>query len=127
MSRIRAVLDRTIHEIAKSIRPPAVRLSSTKVFDVLLNDGANSRHSLTMASSQGLLSIERKGQIFILTLQNGEDNELNLALSKQILAALDHIQEQLDSESEGALIVQGNNAKFFCNVSSIPKPLVSLR
>jgi enoyl-CoA hydratase/carnithine racemase len=71
-----------------------------------------------MELSQELLSVERKGQIFILTLRNGEDNKLSLALCNEILAALDYIQEQLGLESEGALIIQGNNAKFFTNVSS---------
>lgn len=80
-----------------------------------------------MALSQELLSVEQKGQIFILTLRNGEDNQLSLTLCKETLAALDYIQEQLGLESEGALIIQGNNPKFFTNVSSIAPRHCSLR
>ena len=66
------------------------------------------------------LSLEQRGSIFIITLRNGEDNRLNGLICREIIAALDHIRETLGTGSEGAVIVQGNNAKFFTNVSYNP-------
>lgn len=63
------------------------------------------------------LKVDRRGSIFIITLSNGEDNRLNYATCREIISALDYVRNELGTGSEGAVIVQGNNAKFFTNVS----------
>ena len=62
-----------------------------------------------------LLHLERRGDVFILTLCNGDENRLNVALCQEIIRALGYVRDQL-GQGPGALIVRGNNAKFFTNV-----------
>ncbi|KAH8701103.1 ClpP/crotonase-like domain-containing protein [Talaromyces proteolyticus] len=61
------------------------------------------------------LEIEPKGDVFIVTLRNGEDNRLNFAMCKELMHALGAIRDQLKTGSDGALIVRGHNNKFFTN------------
>jgi enoyl-CoA hydratase/carnithine racemase len=60
------------------------------------------------------LTLERRGQIFIITLQRGEQNRLNTKICNETIQAFHHIQRTLGSDSEGAVITRGHNAKFWC-------------
>jgi enoyl-CoA hydratase/carnithine racemase len=61
------------------------------------------------------LSLERKGDIIILTLQKPPENRLNRAFSQEIISALRDAEHQLASTGRGgALITRGNDEKFFC-------------
>lgn len=69
-----------------------------------MNDGYNN------------LSLERQGDIFILTLQKPPENRLNSWFCQEIIRALNDVRKALGPESEGALIVRGSDTKFFCTV-----------
>ena len=66
------------------------------------------------------LKLDRRASVFIITLKNGEENRLNYTTCREIISALDYARKLLGTSSEGALIVQGNNAKFFTTVSLRP-------
>ena len=62
------------------------------------------------------LSLERHGNIFVLTLQKPPENRLNARFCQEIIRALNDARKELGRDSEGALIVRGNDTKFFCTV-----------
>lgn len=70
----------------------------------------------TMSQGYRYLDAEEKGDIFIVTLRNGGDNRLNFDICKELMCVMRDIRQRLKPDSEGALIVRGNN-KFFTNVS----------
>lgn len=60
------------------------------------------------------LTLERCGNIFILTLNKPPENRLNSTFCQEIIRALYYIQPTLGPGSEGALITRSYSAKFFC-------------
>ena len=69
-----------------------------------------------MSGNYQYLGFERSDDVFIVTLRNGEDNRLNFATCKELIHAMGAIRDQLGQGKDGALIVRGNNNKFFTNV-----------
>lgn len=63
------------------------------------------------------LSLERKGNIFLITLQNPPENRLSSWFCQEIIRAFRTVQNILGPDSEGAVITRGSDAKFFCTVS----------
>lgn len=59
------------------------------------------------------LSIDNRGNIFIITLQQPPENRLNIATCQELIQAYRQIERQLGSDAEGAVILKGNDAKFF--------------
>lgn len=72
----------------------------------------------TMATSElqqrPNLHLERRGDIFILTLCKHPENRLNLAFCQDIIATFHYIQFLLGPLSSGAVITRGSDEKFFC-------------
>lgn len=60
--------------------------------------------------------LERQGNIFILTLQRPPENRLNSAFCQEIIKAFHTVQRVLGPNSEGAVITQGHDVKFWCTV-----------
>ena len=60
------------------------------------------------------LSLERRDQVFIITLRRGEENRLNTTICNEVIKAFHYIQRTLGSDAEGAVITRGHNAKFWC-------------
>ncbi|KAL2067350.1 hypothetical protein VTL71DRAFT_1775 [Oculimacula yallundae] len=60
------------------------------------------------------LSLERNGNIFILTLQKLPENRLNSIFCQEIIYAFHYIQNELRAGAEGAVITRGQGEKFFC-------------
>jgi len=60
------------------------------------------------------LFIERRGSVFIITLQKPPENRLNVQFCQELIRAFHSIQSELGPDSEGAVIMRGNDAKFFC-------------
>ena len=60
------------------------------------------------------VAVEREGNIFIITLRNGDENRLRIDFCQEIIRCFHAIQSILGSSSEGAVIVRGNNEKFWC-------------
>lgn len=63
------------------------------------------------------LTIERRGRVYIITLKKAPENRLNVLFCKELIRAYHQIQSKLGPDSEGAVIMRGNDAKFFCTVS----------
>lgn len=60
------------------------------------------------------LSLERCEQVFIITLQRGDENRLNTTICNEVIKAFHYIQRVLGPDAEGAVITRGHNAKFWC-------------
>ncbi|KAF9892103.1 hypothetical protein FE257_002509 [Aspergillus nanangensis] len=62
------------------------------------------------------LHVERRGAVYIVTLQKPPENRLTLKLCQELIETYRKIERQLLSESsepEGAVILKGKDAKFF--------------
>lgn len=62
------------------------------------------------------LSLERHGEVFALTLQKPPENRIDSGFAQEIIRALNDARKELGQDSEGALIIRGNDTKFFCTV-----------
>ncbi|KAJ5925690.1 hypothetical protein N7454_008329 [Penicillium verhagenii] len=60
------------------------------------------------------LSLERRGNVFILTMQKPPENRLNSWYCQEMIRAYRTIEKLLGTDSEGAVITRGNDAKFWC-------------
>ena len=63
------------------------------------------------------LGVERKGDIFIITLKKPPENRLNVACCQELINAYHSIQKELGPDAEGAVVLTGSDAKFFTTVS----------
>jgi enoyl-CoA hydratase/carnithine racemase len=64
------------------------------------------------------LDVERRGDVFILTLQKPPENRLTSQFCQEIIRALNDVRKELGPEAPGAVIIRGNDDKFFCTVRS---------
>lgn len=75
------------------------------------------------------LKVERHGAVFTITLRKPPQNRLTRQLCQELIGAYRFVEEQLSNgktEPEGAVILQGNDDKYFCTVCQvmrIPKKL----
>ncbi|KLP19960.1 Uncharacterized protein LW94_13366 [Fusarium fujikuroi] len=60
------------------------------------------------------LGLERRGDVFILTLQKPPENRLTAQFCQEIIRALNDVRRELGPDAPGAVIIQGNDTKFFC-------------
>ncbi|KAH7327533.1 ClpP/crotonase-like domain-containing protein [Rhexocercosporidium sp. MPI-PUGE-AT-0058] len=67
------------------------------------------------------LSLERNGNIFIVTLRQGPENKLNAPFCQEIIRAFHSIQRELGT-AEGAVITRGSNEKFWCTGLDLEDP-----
>lgn len=61
-------------------------------------------------------SVERLGNIFVITLHRAPENRLNMTLCQGLQRAFHDIQRQLGPGSEGAVITRGCDDKYFSTV-----------
>lgn len=55
--------------------------------------------------------------IYVITMRKLPENRLNVAFAQEIIRALREIETRLGRDAEGAVIIRGSDAKFFCTVS----------
>lgn len=60
------------------------------------------------------LSVERDGDVYIITLRKPPENRLNIAACQELILAYRNIERELGRDAPGAVILKGNDAKFFC-------------
>jgi enoyl-CoA hydratase/carnithine racemase len=65
------------------------------------------------------LSKERRGDVFVITMRRAPENRLNVQFCQELTRAYHEIQLEFGPDSEGAVILQGSDEKFFCTVRSI--------
>lgn len=63
------------------------------------------------------LSLERHGNVFVLTMQKPPENRLNSSYCQEMIRAYRTVEKLLGPDSEGAVITRGNDAKFWCTAS----------
>jgi hypothetical protein len=64
------------------------------------------------------LRLERRGDVFILTLQKPPENRLTSQFCQEIIQTLNNVRKEIGPEAPGAVIIRGNDTKFFCTVRS---------
>lgn len=64
------------------------------------------------------LTLERRGCVFIITMMMGPENRLNTKFCQEMIRAFNTVRETLGTDSEGAIITRGKDAKFFCTVQT---------
>ncbi|KAK4892745.1 hypothetical protein LTR27_008844 [Elasticomyces elasticus] len=60
------------------------------------------------------LSTERRGDVYIITLQKPPENRLNIEACQELIRAFRHAEAELGQDAEGAVVLKGNDARFFC-------------
>jgi enoyl-CoA hydratase/carnithine racemase len=73
---------------------------------------------MAMEEQYRYITIERQGGdgIYVITLRKPPENRLDVACCQELIRAYHNIQQVLGSDSEGAVILRGENSKFFCTV-----------
>lgn len=66
------------------------------------------------------LNVERRGAIFIIIMQKPPENRLTMKFAQQLIDTYRAVERELSSPKnasrEGAVILKGDNAKFFSTV-----------
>jgi hypothetical protein len=62
------------------------------------------------------LSLERYGDVFVITLQKPPENRLNSWFCQELIRAFRTVQNILGPDAEGAVITRGAGDKFWCTV-----------
>ncbi|KAH9826780.1 Enoyl-CoA hydratase/isomerase [Teratosphaeria destructans] len=61
------------------------------------------------------LALDRHhGNIFVLTMRKAPENRINSAYAQRLIAAYNTVRRILGPDTEGAVVTQGNDAKFWC-------------
>lgn len=60
------------------------------------------------------LSIERRNDIFIITLRKPPENRLDVRACQELINAYRCVESDIGQESDGAVILRGSGAKYFC-------------
>ncbi|OJJ54989.1 hypothetical protein ASPSYDRAFT_437468 [Aspergillus sydowii CBS 593.65] len=60
------------------------------------------------------LTLERHGNVFVITMQKPPENRLNTWYCQEIIRAFRTVERTLGPDSEGAVITRGSDAKFWC-------------
>ena len=69
--------------------------------------------------NESTLALDRyDGNIFVITMRKAPENRLNSAYAQKLIGAFGQVRKILGTETEGAVITKGNDAKFWCTVSS---------
>lgn len=50
-------------------------------------------------------------------MQKAPENRLNTKYAQEIIRALRDIEQKLGTDTDGAVIIKGNDVKFWCTVS----------
>jgi enoyl-CoA hydratase/carnithine racemase len=57
------------------------------------------------------LTLERHGDVFVITLRRRPENRLTVDFCNQIIQAFHHVQQTLGKDAPGAVITRGSDAK----------------
>ena len=59
------------------------------------------------------ISLERKGDVFIIILNKPPENRLNVEACQELIRAYRQAEQGLGQDASGAVILRGNGAKYF--------------
>ena len=59
------------------------------------------------------ISVERKGDIAIITLRKPPENRLNVETCQELIRAYRQVEKDFGRDADGAVILRGSDAKFF--------------
>lgn len=60
------------------------------------------------------LCVDRYDRVFVITMQKAPENRLNVKFAQEIIRALRNIEQELGPDSEGCVVIKGNDEKFWC-------------
>jgi Delta3-Delta2-enoyl-CoA isomerase len=58
--------------------------------------------------------------IYVITMRKKPENRLNVKFAQEIIRALRDVERRLGKDAEGAVIIRGSDAKFWCTVGLYP-------
>lgn len=58
--------------------------------------------------------MDRHDKAYVLTMQKPPENRIDIRYAQEIIKALRDIEHELGSESDGCVIIRGNDEKFWC-------------
>jgi len=64
--------------------------------------------------SSKYLSVQSKDNVYIITMKKPPENRLNVPFCQDLIRTYHSIQQELGDNTDGAVILRGNDAKFFC-------------
>ena len=64
--------------------------------------------------SSQYLSVSSKDNVYVITMRKPPENRLNVAFCQELIQTYHAIQRELGPNTDGAVILKGNDAKFFC-------------
>ncbi|KAJ4294351.1 hypothetical protein N0V90_008041 [Kalmusia sp. IMI 367209] len=86
-------------------------------FEFLLSQLDNDRNSGSNSMVLGSywnLRVDRHDKVYVITMQKAPENRINVKYAQEIIKALREIEQELGSESDGCVIIRGNDEKFWC-------------
>lgn len=57
--------------------------------------------------------------MFVITMRRAPENRLNVQFCQELIRAFREVEKELGPGAEGAVILRGSDAKFFCTVGSM--------
>lgn len=66
-----------------------------------------------MGSKYQYLDLSRHGDVFVITLQKPPENRLDVEACQELIRAYREVETTLGLDAEGAVILRGNDARFF--------------
>lgn len=60
------------------------------------------------------LRVDRQDRVFVITMQKAPENRLSVRFAQEIIRALRDIERELGPDSDGCVIIKGNDEKFWC-------------
>lgn len=76
----------------------------------------------SIIADQDLALDRHDGNIFVITMRKAPENRINSAYAQKLIKTFNLIRETVGTDSDGAVITRGNDAKFWCTVCSIERP-----
>lgn len=68
----------------------------------------------SIIADQDLALDRHDGNIFVITMRKAPENRINSAYAQKLIKTFNLIRETVGTDSDGAVITRGNDAKFWC-------------
>ena len=129
---VNSCLGRAMSSLEPRSHPPSIRFNRTSHANVIPSirnfsmagymrqDAQNAKTPESIIDESDLALDRYDGNIMVITMKKAPENRLNSKYAQKLIATFNKIRQILGTETEGAVITRGNDAKFWCTVSSFP-------
>lgn len=60
------------------------------------------------------LRVDRHDGVYVITMQKPPENRVDVRFAQEIIRALRDIEQEIGTNSDGCVIIRGNDEKFWC-------------